>query len=82
MFIKKNFKSKKKSYFNLDKQKLLYRKHFSFNNIALFKYSAITNNSHRIHYDFKYAREEEGYKDILVHGPLLALFALDQFRKK
>ena len=47
----------------------------------LFKYSAITYNSHRIHYDLNYAREEEGYTDLLVHGPLLANFSLDEFRK-
>ena len=59
---------------------LLYKKNFSFNNIMLFKYSAITYNSHRIHYDLNYAREE-GYTDLLVHGPLLATFSLDEFRK-
>jgi 3-methylfumaryl-CoA hydratase len=47
----------------------------------LFKYSAITYNSHRIHYDLNYAREEEGYTDLLVHGPLLATLSLDEFRK-
>lgn len=40
--------------------------------VLLFRYSALTFNSHRIHYDQRYAREEEGYPDLVVHGPLLA----------
>ena len=82
VFINKNFKSKKTTLFKKDKEnKLLYKKSFSFNNVILFRYSAITYNSHRIHYDLNYTREEEGYTDLLVHGPLLATFALDEFRK-
>ena len=38
----------------------------------LFRYSALTSNGHRIHYDQTYAREEEGYRDLVVHGPLIA----------
>lgn len=38
----------------------------------LFRYSAITFNGHRIHYDRDYARDEEGYPDLVVHGPLQA----------
>ena len=45
----------------------------------LFRYSAITYNSHRIHYDIKYTIQQEGYKDLLVHGPLLAQHAIDEF---
>ena len=45
----------------------------------LFRYSAITFNGHRIHYDRRYAREVEGYPGLVVHGPLqttqLARFA-------
>jgi 3-methylfumaryl-CoA hydratase len=48
----------------------------------LFRYSALTFNGHRIHYDRTYAREEEGYPDLVVHGPLTATllqqFALEQ----
>ncbi|WP_134325087.1 MaoC/PaaZ C-terminal domain-containing protein [Cumulibacter soli] len=40
--------------------------------IRLFRMSAITGNSHRIHYDRRYATEVEGYPDLVVHGPLLA----------
>ncbi|MCM2387580.1 MaoC/PaaZ C-terminal domain-containing protein [Streptomyces albipurpureus] len=38
----------------------------------LFLFSAATNNPHRVHYDTTWAVEEEGYADILVHGPLQA----------
>lgn len=38
----------------------------------LFRYSALTFNGHRIHYDQPYARDEEGYAGLVVHGPLTA----------
>jgi 3-methylfumaryl-CoA hydratase len=44
----------------------------------LFRYSALTFNGHRIHYDLAYARTEEGYPDLVVHGPLTATL-LQQF---
>ncbi|MDX2277822.1 MAG: MaoC family dehydratase N-terminal domain-containing protein [Hyphomonadaceae bacterium] len=40
--------------------------------VLLFRYSALTFNAHRIHYDQPYAREVEGYPDLVVHGPLTA----------
>lgn len=40
--------------------------------VLLFRYSALTSNGHRIHYDQPYARDEEGYRDLVVHGPLIA----------
>ncbi|WP_170003866.1 FAS1-like dehydratase domain-containing protein [Pseudopontixanthobacter vadosimaris] len=40
--------------------------------VMLFRYSALTFNSHRIHYDLPYAREAEGYPALVVHGPLIA----------
>lgn len=42
----------------------------------LFRYSALTFNSHRIHYDLPYAREVEGYAGLVVHGPLTASLLL------
>lgn len=42
----------------------------------LFRFSALTFNAHRIHYDRDYTREEEGYPGLLVHGPLLAMWLL------
>jgi len=44
----------------------------SLNAITLFRYSALTFNSHRIHYDHDYARDAEGYPGLVVHGPLMA----------
>lgn len=40
--------------------------------VMLFRYSALTFNGHRIHYDRDYATAEEGYPGLVVHGPLLA----------
>lgn len=40
--------------------------------VLLFRYSALTSNGHRIHYDHPYATGEEGYPDLVVHGPLTA----------
>ncbi len=45
--------------------------------VTLFRFSALTFNSHRIHYDYRYVTEVEGYPDLLVHGPLTALLLLD-----
>ena len=42
----------------------------------LFRYSALTFNGHRIHYDAPYARAEEGYPGLVVHGPLQATLLL------
>lgn len=41
--------------------------------VDLFRFSAVTFNSHRIHYDQVYAREMEGYPDLVVHGPFTAV---------
>ena len=43
-----------------------------FDSTTLFRYSALTFNGHRIHYDCPYARNIEKYGDLVVHGPLLA----------
>ena len=40
--------------------------------VLLFRYSALTFNGHRIHYDRSYATEVEGYPGLIVHGPLIA----------
>lgn len=45
--------------------------------VLLFRYSALTFNGHRIHYDRRYATEEEGYPGLVVHGPLLATLLMD-----
>lgn len=41
--------------------------------VLLFRFSALTYNAHRIHYDRDYARDAEGYPGLLTHGPLQAL---------
>lgn len=45
----------------------------------LFRYSAVTFNTHRIHYDFPYVTNEEGYPGLVVHGPLIATYMLQGF---
>jgi 3-methylfumaryl-CoA hydratase len=45
--------------------------------VLLSRFSALTYNGHRIHYDSPYATGVEGYPDLVVHGPLLALLALE-----
>jgi 3-methylfumaryl-CoA hydratase len=45
--------------------------------VLLFRFSALTYNAHRIHYDRPYATRVEGYPGLVVHGPLLALLALE-----
>ena len=45
--------------------------------VLLFRFSALTFNAHRIHYDIAYCRDEEGYPDLVVHGPMQALMLLD-----
>lgn len=47
----------------------------------LFRFSAVTGNSHRIHYDRAYAMEIEGYPGLVVHGPLQAVLLLDTLRR-
>jgi 3-methylfumaryl-CoA hydratase len=53
---------------------------FTPDRVALFRFSALTFNGHRIHYDQPYAIAE-GYPDIVVHGPLLALLLLRAARR-
>ncbi len=45
--------------------------------VLLFRYSALTFNGHRIHYDRRYVTEVEGYPGLVVHGPLIATLLLD-----
>jgi 3-methylfumaryl-CoA hydratase len=45
--------------------------------VLLFRYSALTFNAHRIHYDRQYAINEEGYPGLVVQGPLIATLMLD-----
>jgi 3-methylfumaryl-CoA hydratase len=49
--------------------------------ILLFRYSALTFNAHRIHYDKPYATAAEGYPGLVVHGPLIATLLVDLIRR-
>lgn len=49
--------------------------------VDLFRFSALTWNSHRIHYDEPYVTGVEGYPGLVVHGPLLAMLALELPRR-
>jgi len=48
----------------------------------LFRYSALTFNGHRIHYDHPYTTQVEGYPGLIVHGPLLATLMIGQLRRE
>jgi 3-methylfumaryl-CoA hydratase len=50
--------------------------------VLLFRYSALTFNGHRIHYDRKYVTEVEGYPGLIVHGPLIATLLMDLLRRE
>jgi len=50
--------------------------------VLLFRYSALTFNGHRIHYDRQYVTEIEGYPGLVVHGPLIATLLLDLLRRE
>jgi 3-methylfumaryl-CoA hydratase len=49
--------------------------------VMLFRYSALTFNGHRIHYDRRYVTETEGYPGLIVHGPLIATLLVDLLRR-
>ena len=49
--------------------------------VLLFRYSALTFNGHRIHYDRHYVTEVEGYPGLIVHGPLIATMLADLVRE-
>ncbi|MFT4256923.1 MAG: MaoC family dehydratase N-terminal domain-containing protein [Pseudoxanthomonas sp.] len=57
-----------------------FRREIQVDPVMLFRYSALTYNGHRIHYDRDYAREEEFYPALVVHGPLLATLLLELVR--
>lgn len=55
---------------------------FSADSTRLFRFSALTFNGHRIHYDADYARQVERYPDLVVHGPLQAVLMMEQARAR
>ena len=50
--------------------------------VLLFRYSALTYNAHRIHYDRDFATTVEGYAGLVVHGPFLATMLLDHYVRR
>ena len=50
--------------------------------VLLFRYSALTLNGHRIHYDRPYVTQVEGYPGLIVHGPLIATLLMDLLRRQ
>jgi 3-methylfumaryl-CoA hydratase len=52
------------------------------NAVMLFRYSALTFNGHRIHYDYPYVTGVEGYPGLVVHGPLIATLLVDLVRRE
>ncbi|CAB3743107.1 FAS1-like dehydratase domain-containing protein [Paraburkholderia rhynchosiae] len=50
--------------------------------VMLFRYSALTFNGHRIHYDYPYVTQVEGYPGLVVHGPLIATLLVDLVRRE
>lgn len=55
---------------------------FAPDSTTLFRYSALTFNGHRIHYDRRYVTEVEGYPGLVVHGPLIATLLMDLLRRQ
>jgi 3-methylfumaryl-CoA hydratase len=50
--------------------------------VLLFRYSALTHNGHRIHYDWPYVTKVEGYSGLIVHGPLTSTLLLELVRRE
>jgi 3-methylfumaryl-CoA hydratase len=59
-----------------------FRRELTADAVLLFRYSALTFNGHRIHYDRRYVTEVEGYPGLVVHGPLIATLLLDLLRRE
>lgn len=58
-----------------------WRQEVRVDDVTLFRYSALTFNGHRIHYDRRYATEVEGYPGLVVHGPYIATMLLELLRR-
>ncbi|HEX9789014.1 MAG TPA: MaoC family dehydratase N-terminal domain-containing protein [Kiloniellales bacterium] len=61
-------------------QKAPWQRQWNADPVLLFRYSALTFNGHRIHYDRAYATGVEGYPGLVVHGPLLATLMVELAR--
>lgn len=64
-----------------EREEYAWREHRKLDPATLMRFSALTFNAHRIHYDQPYADEVEGYPRLVVHGPLLAVLGCELGRK-
>ncbi len=60
---------------------LQWKEEYPINPVLLFRFSALTFNGHRIHYDWRYTTEVEKYPGLVVHGPLQALLLFESAKK-
>jgi 3-methylfumaryl-CoA hydratase len=60
----------------------IWRREIVPDDVLLFRYSALTFNGHRIHYDRRYVTEVEGYPGLIVHGPFIATLLMDLLRRQ
>lgn len=67
---------------DVDKETVHWSKTITPNSVMLFRYSALTFNGHRIHYDREYCKQHEGYPGLVVHGPLTATLLLELLREE
>lgn len=58
----------------------MHKRRLKRSSVTLFRFSALTFNPHKIHYDLPWARDVEGHKNIVVHGPLNLISILDFWR--
>lgn len=59
-----------------------WKKSRKLSSVQLFRYSALTFNAHRIHYDHPFTVRDEGYPNLVVHSPLLLTLMMDLFKTK
>ncbi len=62
---------------SLDTSRFEWRQQVTTDPVQLFRYSALTYNGHRIHYDHPYVTKVEGYPNLVVHGPLMATWLMN-----
>ncbi len=79
---KKSSQASSKVDAEFDKEAADWSKVYNTSPVLLFRYSALTFNSHRIHYDRTYCQAQEGYPGLIVHGPLIATLLLELLREK
>jgi 3-methylfumaryl-CoA hydratase len=68
--------------FQMAPQEATWEREIHPDDVLLFRYSALTFNGHRIHYDRRYCKEVEHYPGLIVHGPLIATLLLDLVRRE